>query len=401
MRVGSVLALLIAGILAYQIGWPYVKEKFRLALNTPAPKAAPAQGESAAASASPSQKNEPRPRSYYSQKPRTTQRSSAAPAAAVTPAPAKNSLAGTAAGPAPGKTPAETHEKVPDAPQPEPSAKPAVGRAPNLSDGQDDRPTVAPAKTTDNVVDDEDLEAKKVARPPQSPATVGEKAAAKKDETADAAAVLGLRKKEPDTTDPSKAPAPAVVSDGDPAIVPFDAQKMDSGHDKSFSLVLANALPGWHSKDVNEKNSSVGITHRGRDGVLAINPINEILPAKLIASVDIPPKSKAKLLFEVSSKDGSHEWLLSVRIANAPILQKVPIRTQDPVVWQPVPLDLSMCAGKRVEIVIEIAMNLKPNPKTPQKTYTEQVAYLRNMHLDWPGKPQTPQKQAEEPKAQQ
>jgi hypothetical protein len=185
---------------------------------------------------------------------------------------------------------------------------------------------------------------------------------------------------------------------------------MDSGKDKSFTQKLANVLPGWHGKDIHDEDTydakgkntngtKLGTTHRGRDGVLEINPINDVLPAKLIATIEVPQKSQAALVFEVSSKDAVHEWLLSASIANLPLLQKVPIKTRPPQEWLEVPLNLAIWSGKRVEVVLEIAMR----PKTLSQVYKEQVGYLRNIRLEWPGKPQAakPQTPVLEPKPQQ
>jgi len=376
VRMAVLSALVIAGFFAYQVGWPYVKRTVAAALSSPPAKV---KGQTAATHAARRVKSEPGPK-RESQGPRTPDEATAPPSSVAAPVVESRDVVGLATTKAPATAPTETQDKPSDAPKTEPSAKPAA----------------APAKKTDDVVDDEDLEAKRTAGRAAKPEAVKGKATQKKDEPADAASVLGLGKKGVDQAAPAKAPTPVIAAGTEPAIVPFDAQKMDSGKDKSFTMMLANVLPGWHCKDVNNTNSSVGAKHRGRDGVLVLSPINDVLPVKLMAAIDVPLKSKVKLLFEVSSKDAGHEWLLSATVANAPIYQKVPIRTQDPLVWREVPLDLSECSGKRVEVVLETAMR----PKTPANAYKEQTAYLRNIRLDWPGKPQGPQKPAEEPKAQ-
>ena len=151
-------------------------------------------------------------------------------------------------------------------------------------------------------------------------------------------------------------------------------------------MQLNNVLPGWRCKDVNAANCAVGVPHRGRNDAVAVNPVNDVLPAKLIANFEIPAKLKTRLVFEISSKDGSHDWLLTARLSSVPMFQNITVKMKDPAAWQEVPLDMTAWAGKRVEITLEVAMR----PKTKSDKYKEQLGYFRNVRLEWPGKSKTP-----------
>ena len=275
--------------------------------------------------------------------------------------------------------------------------------------------TMQERNKADDLVDDEDPGLKKIvprkpkpaeskvqtanAEPQVAPVPIP--ATAPDDEPPpDMKSVLGLKKKgkEPATKmetpkAPEQAPAPVTVTATEPVVLPFDFEKLDGGQDKNYTSMLDSVLPGWHVKDINATNSSTSATLRKRDGVLAVSPINDVLPAQLKATIAVPPKCKACLAFEVASRDNAHEWLLSISLSNTPVYQKVSIRTRDPDAWQNVVVDLSAWAGKRVDVLMEIAM--KPN--TPAKVLREQVGYFRNIRLEWPGKKQAPPPKAEPP----
>ncbi|MGD0089975.1 MAG: hypothetical protein ABSE73_08650 [Planctomycetota bacterium] len=339
-----------------------------------------------------SSKKEARPK-RLSERPPAQKKPPATPTGAAPTAPAAETKDVDVVGLGPAKAPAaETQNKTPDAvpaaPESTPPAKAAAApakKAEELVDDVDDGAAVAPRKTKPAAGKE------KAAKP--EPA--GEAAAtAGKDEPVDAASVLGLKKKEAVKAAPAKAPEPAAVLAAEPSFLPFDVDKMDSGKDKNFATRLIKVLPGWHGKNINDDDTpdaqgkstnatKVGTTHRGRDGVLEINPINDTLAARLIATIEVPQKSKAKLLFEIASKDAAHEWLLSASVANTPIVQKFQVKTKKGLEWLEVPLDLSASSGKRVEVVLEVAMK----PKTPSAAYKEQVGYFRNIRLEWPGKP--------------
>jgi len=249
-----------------------------------------------------------------------------------------------------------------------------------------------PRKAASARVDDDEPEAKTAPKTPAAttdaagtPATAPG-ATPEKKATADAADVLGLKKKDAQADDAGKPPAPLPVTATEPTIVPLDLNKLDGGMDRDFTMQLNSAFPGWRCKDVNATNCAVGLNHRGRPGAMAVNPVNDVLPAKLIANIEIPPKLRPRLLIEISSKDGSHDWLLTAKLASTAVFQSISVKMKDPNAWQEVPLDLSAWAGKRVEVILEVAMK----PKTKSDKYKEQLGYFRNIRLDWPGKDKAP-----------
>lgn len=237
-------------------------------------------------------------------------------------------------------------------------------------------------------LDDDDTDVKALAAKNDNTGKSGAAApgsAAEKKPEADAASVLGLKKKEPEPDPANVKPVEAPITATEPTFVPVNMDKLE-GADKTLTPQISGLYPGWRVRDINTQNSAAGASHRGKDKVIALNPLNDVLPTRLIANIEIPAKFRPRLLFEVSSKDGTHDWLLSAKVAGMQVYLKIPIKLKDPTAWQEVPVDLSSCAGKRVEVVLEALMK----PKTKQDKFKEQIAYFRNIRLDWPGKPANP-----------
>ncbi|MCY3023958.1 MAG: hypothetical protein NTW87_33685 [Planctomycetota bacterium] len=220
--------------------------------------------------------------------------------------------------------------------------------------------------------------------------TPANEANTEKKEEADAADALGLKKKDPKQgAAGAKAAGPAPVTATEPTILPVDLNAMSGGNDKAFTEQISRLLPGWRVKDINLANSAPNANHRGRAEAIGINPLNDVLSTKLSATMELPAKFKPRLVFEMASKDGGHEFFLAMKVWGAEVLPKSSVRTKDPLAWQEVAVDLSRWAGQRIEVVFEISIKTK----TPQNKLKEQVAYFRNVRLDWPGKPQaTPPK---------
>lgn len=184
---------------------------------------------------------------------------------------------------------------------------------------------------------------------------------------------------------------PAPSSAEEPLVVPLDFAKVDGG-DRAFAQTLGGVMPGWRVRDIHfdgkakkpeETTNLGGLEFRGRTSVVVLNPNNDVQSAKLLATIDIPAKFRGlrpTLNFEVSTKDPGHSWALQVNAANSPILPKSPVKTKAKEAWNDTVVDLSSFAGKRFELVIEAYM-LNKSPRT----FPEQLAFIRNVHLEWTG----------------
>jgi hypothetical protein len=208
---------------------------------------------------------------------------------------------------------------------------------------------------------------------------------------ADAMIGLGLKKapvKEPEPDPFAKPKEIAAATSAEPIIAPVDFAKMDQTKEVGFSRGLN--MPGWRVRDVNVDNSKTIGEHRGRKDVLVLNPLNDQLPSKLIATIEIPKdyaQRRPVLRFEVSGKDGTHDWVLGVKALNIDIMQKQVIKTKD-INWIDTGVELAGLAGKRFEVSIECSMI----PRTKQPKFAEQLCYIRNVRLEWNGKQPTPAK---------
>jgi hypothetical protein len=264
---------------------------------------------------------------------------------------------------------AEAKKEVPAAPAVATKEAPRAGA--DILDMISSGPRKSPKARADDEEPD-NTETTRPAKPPEGPASAEKK-------PADDTAALLLGKKTAEKT-PAAKPEPVRVTATEPTVVPFDVQTMPGGNDRQFTEMLALTLPGWRIRDVNPANSVTGANTRGRDRAIGINPINDAMTAKLIATIEIPEKASAKLRFEVASADAKRRWLLTVRIMNQPVITSVPIQTTDKMAWVDVPpLDLSRFAGKRFDLSIEVAMA----PKTPSKNYKDQVGYVRNIRFEF------------------
>ena len=245
-----------------------------------------------------------------------------------------------------------------------------------------------PRKAADAKPDDDDMPAKAApkapkvtaAAPPQKPinANPGKNVPA-------TLTVPGLV----DKTVPDAAvavPAAVELSATEPTVMPFDIAKIDVS-ERTQAQQLAGLLPGWRVKDVHmddkpaESSNLSGTSHRGKEQVLVLRPVNDVLPARLLATVEIPAKFKVLrpfLVFEISTKDAAHDWALAVKAQNIQLMGKTKVKTSPTESWHTVFTDLSAFAGKRFEVVIEAHMTTKIAPK-----FKDELAYFHNIHLEW------------------
>ncbi|HEY3319569.1 MAG TPA: hypothetical protein VGP72_03725 [Planctomycetota bacterium] len=227
------------------------------------------------------------------------------------------------------------------------------------------------ASADDDVPDTPQTTRKPAEKPPEKPADG-------KTKPVDALAVLKKDAKEEEKPATNVPPPPVLT---EPTIIPLDTAKMDPGSDRSFTEQIQGTLKNWRIKDAAKDNSSTSVTHRGKDGAICLNPPNDKLCAKLTATIEIPPKFKPKLKFEVSSKDAKHEWSLAVTVLQKPLVPRTPIRVPDEQGWIEVPVDLTPLAGKRVEVFIEVWTQQTKNPRA--LNMKEQLGYIRNIKLEW------------------
>lgn len=176
------------------------------------------------------------------------------------------------------------------------------------------------------------------------------------------------------------------VTSTEPTILKENLTEGEQTPEKTFSQSIQSAFPGWRVRDVMLKHSKFTSTeHRGKKDVLVLNPINDVMPAKLFCTVEIPKDYSAKrpmLLFEISTKDNAADWYLSVKCMGIDIRSKTLVRCPETNKWQPVVVDLSPLSGKHFEVTIECYMS----PKVNKKQWQEELAFIRNVQLTWSGK---------------
>jgi hypothetical protein len=157
---------------------------------------------------------------------------------------------------------------------------------------------------------------------------------------------------------------------------------MNPGPELDVTTALQKAFPGWRVRDIQPEQTMLKSDHRGRSDVLQINPINDVLPAKLIAAVEIPKSFASKrpmVRFEISTTDTSAEWLLSVKAKGVEIFPKAKVKLGKDQPWQEVSIDLTALAGKHFDLALEVNMR----PKTPAKRYAEEFGYIRNIRITY------------------
>ena len=182
------------------------------------------------------------------------------------------------------------------------------------------------------------------------------------------------------------APKVVAVTATEPTILPVELERI-SGNDKTMTEQLAAILPGWRVRDANKDNSKMGLKYPpvgpfARENTIALNPMNDVLPAKLIATVEIPKKfasQRPMLVFEVANPANGKEWYLSVKVLNTELLPKTRVKTTRDEPWMVIGVDLSALADKHFELEICAFSSNK-------KVTKEMLSYIRNVRIEWAGK---------------
>jgi hypothetical protein len=177
------------------------------------------------------------------------------------------------------------------------------------------------------------------------------------------------------------APKAAVpVTATEPKIMPLDLS-LAGGNDKTLTESLIRILPDWRIRDAQFDNSKIDVPILGRDHVIVLNPLNDVLPAKLIATIEIPANYAGKqprVLFEVSSSAPNKEWLLAVRAMGAELIPKTKVKATKDAPWLDVAVPLSGLANKHFELQIEVWAHSKK-----VAAFKDQLGCIRNVRLEW------------------
>ena len=153
------------------------------------------------------------------------------------------------------------------------------------------------------------------------------------------------------------------------------------GNDRTMTDQLIVFLPNWRVRDANMPTSKIGEKHQGRENVVILNPLNDVLPAKLMATIEIPKGfagSKPTLLFEISSAANGKDWGLGVKAMGVDMLARTKIKLPKDNPWQEVAIDLSALADKHFDVQIEV----NSTTKHPKGTSLE-FGYIRNVRFEW------------------
>lgn len=336
-----------------------------------------------------------------SSKPNEEPRLALAPVAAPAPKPAETKVEAPKAADTPKEAVAEPAKAAPDKNAALTDALRNIGtrKAANAKLDDDDAEVATP-KATPRESDpaEKPVAAQKPAEPaapaaPPAPPELGPDGEPKK--SGDPLVGLGLKKKAPEKEElkPGAKPAPIPVTATEPSFVPIDFAAGDRNQETTFSENVNRIFPGWRVRDIKLDVSSAGGDQRGRPDCLTLQPLNDVLPTKLIATLEIPQSFAQKrpmLLFEASIREGvgktaSKPMFVSVRAMNVEILPKQIVKGTKELPWLETGVNLSMLAGKRVEIQIEMCVP----PKTKPDQIKDHIGYIRNIRLEWTGKPKT------------
>jgi len=260
-------------------------------------------------------------------------------------------------------------------------------RAAKIDEDDDDVKPLAKAKAEPRVAENTD------AATPADPAEKKDEAAVAtadpdKPEKKDMIRELMGKKDEPTKhemekkIDPFAPKAPVPVTAEEPTIMPANIEQI-GGNDKTMSEQLNAFQPGWHIRDAQFETSKIGISHQGRDNAIILNVMNDLLPAKLLATVEIPAKFAnfhPTLRFETSSTAVNKPWMLGIKAMNVDIYPKTRTVMTHAAPWQDVAVDLSGLAGKHFDLEIDMYSALKK-----AKDIKLEVGIVRNIRLEWTG----------------
>ena len=172
----------------------------------------------------------------------------------------------------------------------------------------------------------------------------------------------------------------------EPTAMPLDIERI-GGNDKTMSEQLQALMPNWRVRDANFELSKINVAHQNRDKAVILNPMNDTLPAKLLATVEIPANFANRhptLMFEISGTALNKSWLLSVRAMNVEMLSKQKVQLKRDAEWQNVAVDLSPLANKHFELQIEVYSSIKASGKAADKLKGE-LGCIRNVRIEWSG----------------
>lgn len=179
------------------------------------------------------------------------------------------------------------------------------------------------------------------------------------------------------------APKIVAVTALEPTVMPLELDRV-GGKDRTLTEQLIAIYQDWRIRDAHFENSKIGIEHMGRDKVVALVPTNDSLPAKLVATVEIPKSFAVKhprLLFEVSNITATgKDWTLSVKAMGVEVFPKTKIKLTKDAPWQDIAIDLGALADKHFELQIEVNSSVK-HPKGG----ASEVGYIRNVRIEWAG----------------
>ena len=178
---------------------------------------------------------------------------------------------------------------------------------------------------------------------------------------------------------PAKRPPFAPAVGKQPSVI-NDVSRLN-GIERDTCNMLQNCAQGWWCRDYSTDASNFNMSFRNKDKAIKLNPINDVISAKMVGTLDIPTGFNTVLRFEVASNDDKSQWNLVVRINGQEILPKQMIRTKNGTDWQEIIVPLGALAGKQFDIQIEGWSAVKDPNKAKQ-----QLVYIRTPHLDWQGK---------------
>ena len=139
---------------------------------------------------------------------------------------------------------------------------------------------------------------------------------------------------------------------------------------------------GWFCRDYDEARSLRENVFHGRNNVVMLKPIQRG-PAKLCALIEVPKafaNKKPELVFEITSKDPAHVWLLHATIEGAEVLRQTEVKITDAKPWIENRIDLTNFSNRRFLLQLEI---LPPAPGGKPGSDVDYAGYIRNMHLVW------------------
>ena len=184
------------------------------------------------------------------------------------------------------------------------------------------------------------------------------------------------------------------VTATEPTILPLDIEKV-GGTDRTLTEQMIAFLPNWRIRDANFNGCKIGEKHQGRDNVIVLNPLNDVLPAKLMATIEIPKNfagARPTILFEIASAVNGKDWALGVKAMGVDMFPRTKVKMPKDAPWREVAIDLTPLADKHFDFQIEV----NATGKHPKGTASE-IGYIRNVRFEWKGKKKQTEAEAAKP----